>query len=373
MLAFAVGVALFALVPDIRFVATDGSAKSLSLWRGHYALLVTGLNPRESNDLETIRGLAVIEPDDKRYALVCLTGTPPEELSKIAEDVRIRRGLFFANVEAFDAFGVRDGGGIRRKAFLVNPRGYIVKIWEGIGKEFAQVFAEWISGTSLSTGSEAFDPRPFLLRSLWEDLNLADLGIDFFWKKPQGEMGLLILFLSSTGSVDELYAERIKRIGELCRNKKVGMIGCFPNYDETPETVYSYAKSAGFEFPCAVDVGGCIADVYRATRTPEVFLLDSDGKVFYSGSIDSSTRVEARPIPYLERAIEALVSGKKPKPDKTIPFGTIIKRTEADERRPLVLEGSISRQLFLVSQFLSLAFSQFQPFPLGSFFDCQAL
>ncbi|HWP31167.1 MAG TPA: hypothetical protein VNK96_05525 [Fimbriimonadales bacterium] len=333
MLAITAGVILFALAPDVRFVATDGSAKSLSLWRGYYTLVVTGLNPRESKDLETIRGLAVIEPDDKKYALVCLTSATPEELSKIAEDARIRKGLFFSEEEAFVALGVREGGEIRRKAILVNPRGYVVKIWDGMSSEFAQVFAEWISGSSLPIGAEAFDPRPLFFRSLWEDLNLAEFGIEYSWRKPDEEKGLLVLFLSTTGSVDELYIERIRRIGEICKSKGVGVIGCFPNYDETPETVFFYAKNAKFEFPCAVDVGGCIADVYRATRTPEAFLLDSKGRVFYAGSIDSTTRADDRVVPYLERAIEALVGGKKPKPDKTIPFGTIIKRTEADERQ----------------------------------------
>lgn len=333
MLVITAGVILFALAPDVRFVAADGSAKSLSLWRGYYTLVVTGLNPRESKDLETIRGLAIIEPDDKKYALVCLTSASPEELSKIAEDTRIRKGVFFAEEETFAALGVREGGDIRRKAILVNPRGYVVKTWDGIGGEFAQVFADWISGFSLPIGSEAFDPRPLFYRSLWGDLNLAEFGVEFFWTKPENEKGLLVLFLSTTGSVDELYIERIRRIGEMCKSKGVGIIGCFPNYDETPETVFFYAKNAKFEFPCAVDVGGCIADVYRATRTPEVFLLDSKRKVFYTGSIDSTTRADDRVVPYLERAIEALVSGKKAKPEKTIPFGTIIKRTEADERQ----------------------------------------
>ena len=57
-----------------------------------------------------------------------------------------------------------------------------------------------------------------------------------------------------------------------------------------------------------------------------MFLLDSERKVQYIGTIDDNARsAEDVKIKYLENAIEALENGKKPTPNLTKAIGCPIK------------------------------------------------
>ena len=63
-----------------------------------------------------------------------------------------------------------------------------------------------------------------------------------------------------------------------------------------------------------------------------MFLMDSKMRVFYTGAIDSSTFDSSESTPFLQNAIQALVAGKEPAIAKTLPFGTILRRSAQDER-----------------------------------------
>ena len=62
-------------------------------------------------------------------------------------------------------------------------------------------------------------------------------------------------------------------------------------------------------FPYVVDATSDVARAFGATRTPEVFLFDTDGRLVYTGGIDDSKDPEQVTATYMADAVKALISG----------------------------------------------------------------
>lgn len=72
-----------------------------------------------------------------------------------------------------------------------------------------------------------------------------------------------------------------------------------------------------------------IADIFKATVTPEVFVVDSSNKVWYSGAIDNwsfdtGKKRQFATAHYLKDALKALRNGKKPDIAETKAVGCFI-------------------------------------------------
>ncbi len=97
--------------------------------------------------------------------------------------------------------------------------------------------------------------------------------------------------------------------------------------DDSLEEMKKHARAAGYIAPYVVDEGHKLADGFGARTTPHVFLLDSEFRLVYRGSIDdngnASDEVTER---YLEEAMTRMISGKKIKPAITKAVGCSIKR-----------------------------------------------
>ncbi len=217
--------------------------------------------------------------------------------------------------------------------WLVNDKGYVLRSFpEGTKPE---AIVQWRNGASLPIGYVAPDPRTTVVplpeltaaRS-WLDMMAA--GIRIATQRPsgpaRGEKGLLVLFLSSHGPADHLYAERLVSVGETAESTGISMIALFPGKEESKASVARFAVSRGINFPCAIDMGNAYADAFRATRTPEAFLLDKEFKVVYAGAVDSSTFGGEGTLPYLLNAIKNYGQGNKISLPITRAFGTPIER-----------------------------------------------
>lgn len=104
-----------------------------------------------------------------------------------------------------------------------------------------------------------------------------------------------------------------------------------------PGTYYSEAELSTFvtnfqvEIPVLLDPNLALVKRLDATITPEVFLIDSDGKVLYQGALDDKYERlgKARPIAnqeYLESALSQFSEGKSISFPKTAAIGCIIER-----------------------------------------------
>jgi peroxiredoxin len=70
-----------------------------------------------------------------------------------------------------------------------------------------------------------------------------------------------------------------------------------------------------------------VADLYGAQTTPHMFVIDRNGVLRYQGAFDDVTFRKRNPsVNYLDRAINALLSGGTPDPEATPPYGCAIVR-----------------------------------------------
>lgn len=89
--------------------------------------------------------------------------------------------------------------------------------------------------------------------------------------------------------------------------------------DDGPKKMAEIARSYGFSFPYLYDKTQETAKAFQAACTPDFFLFDGDGKLFYRGQMDDSRPGNDRPVTGadLRRALDALLAGKPaPEPQK---------------------------------------------------------
>jgi hypothetical protein len=77
------------------------------------------------------------------------------------------------------------------------------------------------------------------------------------------------------------------------------------------------------------DESGAVGRSYGATKTPEIFIVNSSGKIAYHGAFDDDTQEpgpEEKPLPntknYVLQALQDLVAGMPVKTPKTDLFGS---------------------------------------------------
>jgi hypothetical protein len=107
-------------------------------------------------------------------------------------------------------------------------------------------------------------------------------------------------------------------------------VGINSNKTESAEVVRQHAQSSGFEFVVVKDGGSAFANQLGAQVTPEVFVLDKNGKLRYHGAIGNSrqptTKADEANGDELVQAVEAVLAGLDVPMAKTKMFGCTIKR-----------------------------------------------
>ena len=154
-----------------------------------------------------------------------------------------------------------------------------------------------------------------------------------------GENGTLVIFTCNTcpfvvgrEGKSEGWEGRYNPVINFARERGIGTALVNSNEakrkgDDSLEAMKKHAVDAGYIAPYLVDAGHKLADGFGARTTPHVYLLDSEFRLVYRGSIDdnmnSAEEVKER---YLESAITRMAEGKKVKPATTKAIGCSIKR-----------------------------------------------
>ena len=130
-----------------------------------------------------------------------------------------------------------------------------------------------------------------------------------------GKGGTLVIFSCNHCPFVKAWQDRIAAIGNAAKTKGVGVIVINSNdpasYPEDSFTeMQARAKQLGFTFPYVVDATSDVARSFDATRTPEAFLFDKDGKLVYHGAIDDSQKADQVSKHFLQDAVDAVTSGK---------------------------------------------------------------
>lgn len=127
------------------------------------------------------------------------------------------------------------------------------------------------------------------------------------------------------------YLNRLKQLQTELIEKGVILIGINANDasqypDDSFENMKVFAANNKLNFPYIRDVTQDVAHSFGAKTTPEIFLLDHEGKLRYRGLIDDNTNdPNAVKIAYLRRAIAQLLEGKPINPSTTEAIGCSVK------------------------------------------------
>jgi peroxiredoxin len=147
----------------------------------------------------------------------------------------------------------------------------------------------------------------------------------------RGSKGTLVVFTCNACPYARAWEDRIVALGNEYKSKGIGVIAVNANdpgkvADDGYDQMKTRAKDKSFAFPYVVDATSGLARAYGATRTPEAFLFDAQGKLVYHGTIDDNAqdpeKVSAR---YLSDALAAVSSGKDVAVKETKAMGCGIK------------------------------------------------
>ena len=155
-----------------------------------------------------------------------------------------------------------------------------------------------------------------------KELTLADV------KKPAGT---LVVFTCNHCPFAKMWETRIVELGNTYAAKGIGVVAVNANdpavaADDSYDKMVERAKERGMQFPYVVDATSNVARAFGATRTPEAFLFDAEGKLVYPGAVDDNGQEpEKVSNTYLKNALDAVVGGKDVPVKETKSIGCGIK------------------------------------------------
>jgi peroxiredoxin len=168
-----------------------------------------------------------------------------------------------------------------------------------------------LSASALEIGTAAPD---FHLTTLdGREISLADA--------ERSHRAVVVMFLSTICPYSNYYNDLIRDLAVEFDRKNVFFLGINSGRLETAAEAKSHAKEHGHAFSIAKDSDSHVADLLGARRTPEVFVIDHDGKLRYRGRVASKLS-----SPDLKNALDALLEGRPVRPAETKAFGCAIPR-----------------------------------------------
>ncbi len=183
-----------------------------------------------------------------------------------------------------------------------------------------------------------------------KEFSLQDFrGKSWSFADAKEQKVLVLAFLGCECPLAGQYAETLRTIAEK-QGKDVAVWGIFANQQDALSEMAAFAKDHRIEYPLLKDAGNVVADQLKATRTPEIVVLDQQRIVRYQGRIDDQfTYGKARPKAehdYLGDAIAALLAGKNPEISHAEPVGCLIgKKLKPDEKSPVTYTQHIAKIL----------------------------
>jgi DNA-binding ferritin-like protein (Dps family) len=167
------------------------------------------------------------------------------------------------------------------------------------------------------------------------DVEVTDVSGEILTlEKVAKENGLLVNFSCNTCPWVKAWEDRYNPIANMAEENGIGVIMLNPNTairdkGESMEDMQARAKSSNYDFYYALDEQAKLAEAFGATRTPDIFLFNTDMELVYTGAIDDNAKsAENVDNPFLKNAINNLVEGKEINPKTTKALGCTIKWPE---------------------------------------------
>lgn len=85
------------------------------------------------------------------------------------------------------------------------------------------------------------------------------------------------------------------------------------------------AADGGWPLPYLHDASQEVARAYDAKTTPDVFVIDAEGRLRYRGAPDTDHRDPSQNAAWLRQALDAVLADQDPDPAETEPVGCSVK------------------------------------------------
>ncbi len=139
----------------------------------------------------------------------------------------------------------------------------------------------------------------------------------------------VVCFLGAECPMVKIYSPRLIAFANKFSAQGVRFVAVNSNRQDTLDDIRSYLNQHPLPFPYVRDEGNVVADQFGATRTPEVFVLNSELQIVYHGRIDDQypERGSRRPSATthdLNDALRDITHGKAPPIRVTTPVGCVL-------------------------------------------------
>lgn len=196
------------------------------------------------------------------------------------------------------------------------------------------ILSAMLAGTvGLMAFQNAAEPLPIGAVIPRMEIKMKDVsGNMISMKDAMKENGLLVMFSCNTCPYVIKNQERTTEAGKYVADKNLGFVVVNSNEnlrgnEDSFEAMQKYAKEQGYTWNYVLDPNSEMADAFGATRTPECFLFNKEGKLVYHGAIDDNPGdASAVSRKHLKAAIDELLSGKDISTKLTRSVGCTIKR-----------------------------------------------
>ncbi|MDQ8020468.1 MAG: thioredoxin family protein [Moraxellaceae bacterium] len=153
-----------------------------------------------------------------------------------------------------------------------------------------------------------------------------------------GAKAVLVAFISNVCPFVKLIDESFNQFAKDYAARGLKIVAINSNAEEIKEgegaaAIAETARSLGYAFPYLRDESQKVAEAYDARCTPDFFLYDGEGKLYYHGQFD-----DARPKNGIEpngaslrAAVDALLAGKPAPAAQTQSIGCNIKWRDGDD------------------------------------------
>jgi len=177
------------------------------------------------------------------------------------------------------------------------------------------------------------DPLPIGAAIPNVDKKMKDVaGMEVSFKDVMNTKGLLVMFSCNTCPVVHAYQSRTLDVCTYAKSKNIGVILLNSNEGSRDDgdsfsDMKDYASEQRYNWPYVVDENSVMANAFGATRTPECFLFNAEGRLVYHGAIDDNQNgPDEVTRKHLRVAMDEMLQGKDVTIKITRSVGCTIKR-----------------------------------------------
>ena len=146
----------------------------------------------------------------------------------------------------------------------------------------------------------------------------------YSWDMQKAKKGTVVFFLSSSCPCSNSHISHLKKLKSEFRN--LHFIGIHSNKFAKRKRIQDYFNKKEVNFPVLLDHDLKIANLFKAVKTPHVFVFNQKGKTLFHGGLTNSINFKIAQKFYLKEALTDIENGLIPKQSFARALGCYISR-----------------------------------------------